>query len=77
MQARANAVAKCLRDKVPLCEAAASCGFFNQAHMSRVFKKGFVSTAAIMNGKRAKYDTCKRRRARSKVDEPYSVILAA
>ena len=44
MQARANAAAKCLRDKVPLCEAAASCGFFDQAHMSRVFKKVFGVT---------------------------------
>jgi len=44
MQARANAAAKCLRDKVPLCEAAASCGFCDQAHMSRIFKKVFGVT---------------------------------
>jgi hypothetical protein len=44
MQARANAAAKCLRDKVALSEAAGSCGFFDQAHMSRVFKKVFGVT---------------------------------
>jgi AraC-like DNA-binding protein/mannose-6-phosphate isomerase-like protein (cupin superfamily) len=44
MQARANAAAKCLRDKVPLSDAAGSCGFFDQAHMSRVFKKVFGVT---------------------------------
>src|SRR5262249_51868678 len=39
MQARANAAAKCLRDKIPLCEVAVTCGFFDQAHMSRVSKR--------------------------------------
>lgn len=44
MQARANAAAKSLREKVPLVEAAISCGFYDQSHMTRVFSKVFGVT---------------------------------
>jgi len=44
MQARANAVSALLRDQCSLTDAAYSCGFSDQSHMARVFKKVFGVT---------------------------------
>lgn len=44
LQQRANEVARLLRSRVRLVEAAGACGFSDQSHMARVFKKVFGIT---------------------------------
>ena len=44
MQARANAAARLLRDKASLVDVAGSCGFADQSHMARIFKKVYGVT---------------------------------
>lgn len=44
LQERANEVARLLRSRVSLVEAAGACGFSDQSHMARVFKKVFGVT---------------------------------
>jgi AraC-like DNA-binding protein len=44
MQARANEAAKLLRQKKPLATVAGSCGFADQSHLTRVFKKVYGVT---------------------------------
>ncbi len=44
MQARANEAARLLRQGTGLAEAAAICGFADQSHMTRVFKRVFGVT---------------------------------
>jgi AraC-like DNA-binding protein/mannose-6-phosphate isomerase-like protein (cupin superfamily) len=44
MQARANVAAQLLQERMPLVEVAVSCGFADQPHMARIFKKTFGVT---------------------------------
>lgn len=44
MQARANQAARLLRERTDLADAASCCGFADQAHMTRVFKRVFGVT---------------------------------
>lgn len=44
IQARANEAARLLRDRNPAAETAALCGFSDQSHMARTFKKVFGIT---------------------------------
>jgi AraC-like DNA-binding protein len=44
MQARANEAARMLREKTSLADVAGSCGFADQSHMSRIFKKVYGVT---------------------------------
>ncbi|HEV7371606.1 AraC family transcriptional regulator [Arenibaculum sp.] len=44
LQQRANEVARLLRSRVRLIDAAGACGFSDQSHMARVFKKVFGVT---------------------------------
>lgn len=44
LQQRANEVARLLRSRVKLIDAAGACGFSDQSHMARVFKKVFGIT---------------------------------
>jgi len=44
IQARARAAAELLRNRTPLVDIADSCGFADQAHMSRTFKKVYGVT---------------------------------
>jgi len=44
MQARANQAAQLLRDRASLADTASSCGFADQSHMTRIFKRVFGVT---------------------------------
>lgn len=44
MQIRASEAARLLTEHVPLVDVAAMCGFTDQSHMGRIFKKVFGVT---------------------------------